>query len=106
MSECLLYYVKDGLTRWGVGRRAVGLGCRLPVLAGATLPAPGPCALPGPAALGRVLCLPCALSVSHKYQAGCPWRPWGRGGTVGTETAPLSPAEWAERTRRGGRTSS
>lgn len=63
MSECLLYYVKDGLTRWGVRRRAVGLGCRLPVLAGATLPAPGPCGPPRTGCIGACpvspVCLEC-----------------------------------------------
>lgn len=109
MSECLLYYVKDGLTRWGVGRRAEGLGVP-PARArrGPRCLPLGHAALPGPAAFGCVLCLPlmCTLGVSRKSLAGCPWRPWGAGGIVGTADGAPSPAEWAERTRRGDRTSS
>ena len=110
MSECLLYYIKDGITRWGSsgwgrlpGRGAAKPGyvlqhCCPPCWLLETVPKAtlGHVALPGGAALGASL-------------RGCAGRPAGGGtGALGPASAdvPCPSPGWAGRMRRGGRTSS
>lgn len=110
MSECLLYYIKDGITRWGSAGHREGRA-RGGVLV-ATLRAPlGSAAPRGQAVSGGNPCpYLCALQpfpVRAGHPGGCGgWRGPGGGITVCWACGADSQlhAGWAGRTRRSGRT--
>lgn len=84
MSECLLYYIKDGLTRWAAHQVGGSDGSGVPVcpcVLEAMLPAAVCVALPGPLYMG-------ASSVPQSYASWAfPIRAWlgvWRPGVVGS----------------------
>lgn len=126
MSECLLYYIKDGITRWG--SRGLGSPCRgaaepgicwnvalLPCLSLETTPTAPLCQV---APLGRAVRGASPICVHPgrfpKEPTGYPHEGAGTGRWVVSWahwvqpvlTVPRLSPEWAGRMRSGGRTSS